>query len=183
MKADIKEWDPEDPKKWDKRLAWTTVWISTFSLTFGFCAWYLVPSLAPHLNAVGFHLDASQLYWLVAMVGLSAGTLRIVWTFLPPIMGTRKLVFMSTILLLIPLGCWIYAVTNPGLPFEVLCYSPSLLASAVAPSQDSWHPPITTSRSRSAGSLSVFKAACRTSAPRSSNSLRRSSSRFPYSES
>lgn len=58
MKADIKEWDPEDPKKWDKRLAWTTVWISTFSLTFGFCAWYLVPSLAPHLNAVGFHLDA-----------------------------------------------------------------------------------------------------------------------------
>lgn len=27
MKADIKEWDPEDPKKWDKRLAWTTVWI------------------------------------------------------------------------------------------------------------------------------------------------------------
>lgn len=25
MKADIKEWDPEDPKKWDKRLAWTTV--------------------------------------------------------------------------------------------------------------------------------------------------------------
>lgn len=120
MKADIKEWDPEDPKKWDKRLAWTTVWISTFSLTFGFCAWYLVPSLAPHLNAVGFHLDASQLYWLVAMVGLSAGTLRILWTFLPPIMGTRKLVFMSTILLLIPLGCWIYAVTNPGLPFEVL---------------------------------------------------------------
>lgn len=60
MKADIKEWDPEDPKKWDKRLAWTTVWISTFSLTFGFCAWYLVPSLAPHLNAVGFHLDASR---------------------------------------------------------------------------------------------------------------------------
>lgn len=120
MKADIKEWDPEDPKKWDKRLAWTTVWISTFSLTFGFCAWYLVPSLAPHLNAVGFHLDASQLYWLVAMVGLSAGTLRILWTFLPPIMGTRNLVFMSTILLLIPLGCWIYAVTNPGLPFEVL---------------------------------------------------------------
>ena len=120
MKADIKEWNPENPKTWDKRLAWATVWISTFSLTFGFCAWYLVPSLAPHLNSVGFHLDHSQLYWLVAMVGLSAGTLRIVWTFLPPIMGTRKLVFMSTALLLIPLACWIYAVTNPDLPFEML---------------------------------------------------------------
>ena len=83
-------------------MAWTAVWI-TFSLTFGFCAWYLVPSLAPH-RAVGFHLDASQLYWLVAMVGLSSlSTLRILWTFLPPIMGTRKLVFMSTILLLVRL--------------------------------------------------------------------------------
>ena len=170
MKADIKEWDPEDPKKWDKRLAWTTVWISTFSLTFGFCAWYLVPSLAPHLNAVGFHLDASQLYWLVAMVGLSAGTLRILWTFLPPIMGTRKLVFMSTILLLVPLGCWIYAVTNPGLPFEVLMLFAFLAGIGGGTFSDSWRPPITTSRSRSVALHSVYKAACQTSAPLSSNS-------------
>lgn len=76
MKADIKEWHPEDPKKWDKRLAWTTVWISTVDPAFALGIWY---PLAPHLNAVGFHLDAGQLYWLVAMVGLSAGTLRIVW--------------------------------------------------------------------------------------------------------
>lgn len=120
MRADIKEWDPEDSKKWDKRLAWTTVWISTFSLTFGFCAWYL----CRHWRHISTPSDSTStrnsFTGLVAMVGLSAGTLRIVWTFLPPIMGTRKLVFMSTALLLIPLACWIYAVTNPGLPFEVL---------------------------------------------------------------
>lgn len=105
MRPDIKVWNPENPAQWNKTLAWTTVWLSTFSLTFGFCAWFLVPSLAPRLNEIGFSLTHSQLYWLVAMVGLSAGTLRILWTFLPPILGTRVLVTFSTGLLLIPLFC------------------------------------------------------------------------------
>ena len=86
MRPDIKVWNPENPAQWNKTLAWTTVWLSTFSLTLGFCAWFLVPSLAPRLNEIGFSLTHSQLYWLVAMVGLSAGTLRILWTFLPPIL-------------------------------------------------------------------------------------------------
>ncbi|MCD8340124.1 MAG: MFS transporter [Burkholderiales bacterium] len=119
---DIKVWDPNNPAEWNKRLAWTTVWLSTFSLTFGFCAWFLVPSLAPRLNEIGFSLDHRQLYWLVAMVGLSAGTLRIFWTFLPPIVGTRFLVTFSTFLLLIPFFCWIYAVMNVDTPFWLLLF-------------------------------------------------------------
>lgn len=54
------------------------------------------------------------------MVGLSAGTLRIVWTFLPPIIGTRYLVTLSSGLLLIPLFCWVYAVQNIDTPYWVL---------------------------------------------------------------
>ena len=55
---------------------------------------HLVPGLGarPELNNIGFDLSKSQLYWLVAMPGLAGGTLRLVWMFLPPIMGTRKLV-------------------------------------------------------------------------------------------
>jgi len=113
----LQQWNPEDPKTWDKGLAWRTVWISTFSLTLGFCAWFLVAALAPRLNAIGFHLSPRQLYWLVAMVGLSAGTLRIVWTFLPPILGTRLLVTLSTAMLLIPFFGWIWAVQNPSTPY------------------------------------------------------------------
>lgn len=120
MRPDIKVWNPENPAQWNKTLAWTTVWLSTFSLTFGFCAWFLVPSLAPRLNEIGFSLTHSQLYWLVAMVGLSAGTLRILWTFLPPILGTRVLVTFSTGLLLIPLFCWVYAVQHVDTPYWVL---------------------------------------------------------------
>ena len=40
--------------------------------------------------------------------------------FLPPIMGTRKLVWMSTALLLIPLIGWAMAVTNPSTSYTVL---------------------------------------------------------------
>lgn len=115
----LQQWNPEDPKTWDKGLAWRTVWISTFSLTLGFCAWFLVAALAPRLNAVGFHFTPRQLYWLVAMVGLSAGTLRIIWTFLPPILGTRLLVTLSTGMLLIPFFGWIWAVQNPGTPYWI----------------------------------------------------------------
>lgn len=42
MRPDIKVWNPENPAQWNKTLAWTTVWLSTFSLTLGFCAWFLV---------------------------------------------------------------------------------------------------------------------------------------------
>ena len=124
MRPDIKVWNPENPAQWNKTLAWTTVWLSTFSLTLGFCAWFLVPSLAPRLNEIGFSLTHSQLYWLVAMVGLSAGTLRILWTFLPPILGTRILVTLSTGLLLIPLFCWVYAAQHPDTPYWMLiCFA------------------------------------------------------------
>ena len=47
MRPDIKVWNPENPAQWNKTLAWTTVWLSTFSLTFGFCDWFLVDTLAP----------------------------------------------------------------------------------------------------------------------------------------
>lgn len=31
MRPDIKVWNPENPAQWNKTLAWTTVWLSTFS--------------------------------------------------------------------------------------------------------------------------------------------------------
>jgi MFS transporter, NNP family, nitrate/nitrite transporter len=47
------------------------------------------------------------------MPGLAGGSLRLVWMFLPPILGTRKLVAYTTALLLIPLLGWAMAVQNP----------------------------------------------------------------------
>ena len=63
MRADIKVWNPENPAQWNKTLAWTTVWLSTFSLTLGFCAWFLVPSLAPRLNEVSLTIANCIGWW------------------------------------------------------------------------------------------------------------------------
>jgi NNP family nitrate/nitrite transporter-like MFS transporter len=116
----LESWDPNDEASWDPRLAWKTLWVTTYALTLGFITWFLVSALAPKLNSIGFTLSKTELYWLAAMPGLAGGSLRLVWTFLPPILGTRKMVSWSTILLVVPLIGWAYAVQNPSTPYAVL---------------------------------------------------------------
>ncbi|MCP4894823.1 MAG: NarK/NasA family nitrate transporter [Actinomycetales bacterium] len=115
----LPEWDPE-ATDWDSGRAWKTLWVTTFSLTLAFITWFLASAIAPKLNSVGFDLSKAQLYWLIAMPGLAGGSLRLVWTFLPPIMGTRKLVTLTSGLFLIPLVGWALAVQNPETPFSIL---------------------------------------------------------------
>lgn len=112
----LTQWDPEGDG-WDSRLAWTTLWITTFTLTMCFVAWFLPSAIAPKLTNLGFDLTKNQLYWLTAMPGLAGGILRLVWMVLPPIMGTRKLVSLTTALLLIPLVGWGVAVQNSSTPY------------------------------------------------------------------
>ncbi len=114
----LDSWNPEED--WDSRTAWKTLWITTFNLTLAFATWFLVSALAPQLSYLGFQLSKGQLYWLAAMPGLAGGFLRLVWMFLPPIMGTRKLVWMSSLLLIIPLVGWGMAVQNPDTSYTVL---------------------------------------------------------------
>ncbi len=122
----LTSWNPEDPETWDSGRAWKTLWITTFNLTLAFIAWFLVSALASKLNNIGFTLSKSQLYWLVAIPGLAGGLLRLVWTFLPPVMGTRKLVTITSALLLLPLAGWGLAVQNPSTPFAVLLFLAAL---------------------------------------------------------
>ncbi|MDO5721768.1 MAG: nitrate/nitrite transporter [Actinomycetaceae bacterium] len=116
----IQGWDPEDPEKWDSKIAWKTLWITTVSLTIAFCTWYMVSAIAPRLNDIGFDLSAAQLYWLAAIPGLAGGLLRLAYMFLPPIIGTRKMVAISTLLMLVPMVGWYFAIQNPATPFSVL---------------------------------------------------------------
>lgn len=113
----LDEWDPEDAANWNSGLAWRTLWITTANLTLAFIVWFFVSALASRLNQIGFNLSTSQLYWLAAIPGLSGGTLRLVWTFLPPLVGTRKLVTVTTGLLLLPLIGWGIALQDPSTPY------------------------------------------------------------------
>jgi len=57
-------------------------------------------------------LNKSQAFWLAAMPGLAGGTLRLIWMFLPPILGTRRMVLWSTIALILPMLGWGWVLTT-----------------------------------------------------------------------
>lgn len=113
----LENWDPNNEATWDSKIAWRTLWITTYALTLGFISWFLVSALAPKLNSIGFDLSKNELYWLAAMPGLAGGGLRLLWMFLPPIFGTRRLVTYSTALLVLPLIGWSMAVRTPTTPY------------------------------------------------------------------
>ncbi|CAL8971537.1 Nitrate/nitrite transporter NarU [Cellulomonas sp. T2.31MG-18] len=113
----LEGWNPEDEKHWDSKIAWRTLAVTTYSLLIAFCVWYLVSAVAPKLNEVGFTLTKPQLYWLVAIPGLSGGLIRLVYMFLPPVLGTRKLVGITSLLLVVPMLGWFSAVGNPKTPY------------------------------------------------------------------
>ena len=113
----IQAWQPNEPEFWEstaKPIAWKTLWITTFCLILSFATWFMVSAIVVKLTGIGYKFDKGQLFWLNAMPGLAAGTLRIIHTFLVPVFGTRKVVAISTLLLAIPAVGWGMAVSNPS---------------------------------------------------------------------
>lgn len=119
----LPEWKPEEPEfmqRTGNRIAWSTLWITTYCLILSFATWFMVSAILVRLQGIGFKLDAGQLFWLAAMPGLAAGTLRIIHTFLIPTFGSRHTIAISTLLLVLPCLGWGWAVQNPNTPFSVL---------------------------------------------------------------
>lgn len=116
----LERWDPEDQTFWQaggSALAWRTLTVTTLCLTMAFMAWFLVSALVVRLPQIGFKFTPTQLFWLAAMPGLAGGTLRLVHMFLTPMAGTRHVVSLSTLSLVVPLLGWFYAVQDPATPY------------------------------------------------------------------
>ena len=119
----LERWEPENAAFWNgggSTLAWRTLAITTANLTMAFMAWFLVSALVVRLPQIGFRFTPTELFWLAAMPGLAGGTLRLVHMFLTPMVGTRHVVSLSTLSLLVPLVGWFYAVQDPTTPYAVL---------------------------------------------------------------
>jgi MFS transporter, NNP family, nitrate/nitrite transporter len=119
----LTRWTPEDETFWNAegaKVAWRTLTVTTFCLLLSFATWFVVSAALVRLPNVGFALTSDQLFWLAAMPGLAAGTLRIIHTFLIPVFGTRHTLTLSTLLLILPCLGWAWAVQNTGTPFWVL---------------------------------------------------------------
>jgi len=118
----LSHWDVEDPAFWSatgRRIAKRNLWISIPSLLLAFSVWMLFSVGAVFLPQIGFKFTESQLFWLVALPGLSGATLRIFYSFLVPIFGGRNWTVVSTASLLIPCLGFGLAVQNPATPYWV----------------------------------------------------------------
>ena len=122
-------WTPEDPAFWDakgKAIARRNLWLSIPALLLAFAVWMVWSVVVAKLPAVGFKFTTDQLFWLAAMPGLSGATLRIFYSFMPPIFGGRLWTSVSTWSLMIPAVGIGLAVQNTDTPY-IIFLSLSLL--------------------------------------------------------
>lgn len=116
-------WDPENPVFWEKtaaKLAKRTLWITTAALTLSFATWFVWSAVIVRLPELGFPLSVSQRFMLTALPGFVGATLRIPYSFIVQIFGTRRVVAIATASLLIPsIGIGL-AVQDPSTPYWVL---------------------------------------------------------------
>lgn len=121
--ASIDRWVPEDPAFWastGERVARRTLWVTTGALTLSFATWFMWSAIVVKLPAVGFSLSVGQLFWLVSLPGLVGATLRIPYSFLVQVFGTRRVVTLATASLAIPsIGVGL-AVQRPDTPYWAL---------------------------------------------------------------
>jgi NNP family nitrate/nitrite transporter-like MFS transporter len=116
----LAEWKPEDPEFWASKgraIARRNLWISIPALLLAFVIWMVWSVVVAKLPAVGFKFTTDQLFWLAAMPGLSGATLRIFYSFMPPIFGGRLWTSVSTWSLMVPAVGIGLAVQSPDTPY------------------------------------------------------------------
>ncbi len=106
----IMKWEPEDPQFWKEHgsgLAWRTCGITTFTLISSFATWFVMSAVVVRLP-----FSTMQLFWLAAIPGLASGILRLIHSFFIPVLGTRPVVSIATIIKLIPVVWLGFAVQD-----------------------------------------------------------------------
>ena len=144
MPTNISKWDVEDNSFWEttgKKIANKNLWISIPALLLAFAVWIMWSVIATKLKEFGYNfgmIDAgmtpdqvtaklseinSLYYTLPAIAGLAGATLRIPNSFLIGIGGGRNVIFITTLLLLIPaigVGLALQNVNTSYMTFAVL---------------------------------------------------------------
>ena len=111
----LPRWEPENPQFWKETgsaIAWRTCGITTFSLIFSFATWFVMSAVVVRMPAIGFKFTTMELFWLAAIPGLASGILRLIHSNFIPVLGTRPVVSISTIIKVIPMIWLGYAIQD-----------------------------------------------------------------------
>ncbi len=120
--SDLKQWQPEDDNFWQskgKAIANRNLWISIPSLLCGFAVWMMWSIITVQMLNLGFPYQASELFTLAAIAGLTGATLRIPASFFVRLCGGRYTIFLTTSLLMIPAVGTGMALQDPTTPLWV----------------------------------------------------------------
>lgn len=119
--AKLTRWEPENEQFWRESgsgIAWRTCGITTFSLIFSFATWFVMSAVVVRLPNIGFKFTTMELFWLAAIPGLASGILRLIHSFFIPVLGTRPVVSVATIIKLIPMVWLGFAVQDLSTPWS-----------------------------------------------------------------
>ena len=128
----IEHWNPEDLSFWEKtgkKIANRNLWISIPALLLAFSVWMMWSIIIVQMERLGFRFSSdpavnkAMLYSLPAIAGLAGATLRIPNSFLIAIGGGRNVIFINTLVLLIPsigAGIALQDMQTPYLMFAFL---------------------------------------------------------------
>jgi NNP family nitrate/nitrite transporter-like MFS transporter len=117
----LSRWEPENPQFWQEtgsKIAWRTCGITTFSLIFSFATWFVMSAVVVRMPAIGFKFTTMELFWLAAIPGLASGILRLIHSNFIPVLGTRPVVSISTIIKIIPMIWLGFAIQDPTTPWS-----------------------------------------------------------------
>ena len=104
--ARLPRWEPEDPQFWQEigsAVAWRTCALTTFSLIFSFATWFVMSAVVVRMPAIGFKFTTMEYFWLAAIPGFASGILRLIHSNFIPVLGTRPVVSIATIIKVIPM--------------------------------------------------------------------------------
>lgn len=117
----LTKWEPENPQFWEEtgsKIAWRTCAITTFSLIFSFATWFVMSAVVVRMPAIGFKFSTMELFWLAAIPGLASGILRLIHSNFIPVLGTRPVVSIATIIKVIPMVWLGFAVQDLSTPWS-----------------------------------------------------------------
>lgn len=116
----LPRWEPENPQFWKETgsaIAWRTCAITTFSLIFSFATWFVMSAVVVRMPQIGFKFSIMELFWLAAIPGLASGILRLIHSNFIPVLGTRPVVSISTIIKIFPMIWLGFAVQDLNTPW------------------------------------------------------------------
>lgn len=114
-------WKPEDSHFWEnyaKKIAYRNLWASVSVLTVAFMAWMIWSNFVIYLKIIRPDFSSSQLYWLTAIPLISAGFLRIIYSFTVPIFGGKKFTLFSTAIIIVPMLMILHICHSPEINFN-----------------------------------------------------------------